>query len=214
MDLYIAFIDLTKAFDLVSRDGLFKVLPKIGCPLKHQCMVESFHINTNGTVHSNGSSSELFEIRSGVKQGCVLAPTLFGVFFGLLLKHAFDTTSEGIYLRSIRRILGISWAGFGEENNRPPSRYNDVYAIEKCMRKATVTPGLRTNYDLPGTGKWANRRKNVGLVAEVVRLVAEVVGDRKGQISRNKVVVMSQGANQSQQGRWSCSTLETCCSKS
>ena len=29
MPLNIAFIDLTKAFDLVSRDGLFKVLPKI-----------------------------------------------------------------------------------------------------------------------------------------------------------------------------------------
>ena len=47
----------------------------------------------------NGSSSEPFEIRGGVKQGCVLAPTLFGIFFGLLLKHAFDTT-EGIYLRT------------------------------------------------------------------------------------------------------------------
>ena len=32
MPLYIAFIDLTKAFDLVSRDGLFKALCKIGCP--------------------------------------------------------------------------------------------------------------------------------------------------------------------------------------
>ena len=39
---YIAFIDLTKAFDLVSRDGLFKVLPKIGCPPKLQSMIESF----------------------------------------------------------------------------------------------------------------------------------------------------------------------------
>ena len=45
-------------------------------------------------------------------------------------------------------------------------------------------------YDLPATEKWANRRKNVRLVAEVVLLVAEVVGDRKRQISRNKVVVM------------------------
>ena len=49
--------------------------------------------------------------------------------------------------------------------------------------KAPVTPGLRPGYDLPATEKWANRRKNV-------RLVAEVVGDRKGQTSRNKVVVM------------------------
>ena len=29
--LYVAFIDLTKAFDLVRRDGLFKILAKIGC---------------------------------------------------------------------------------------------------------------------------------------------------------------------------------------
>ena len=28
---YVAFIDLIKAFDLVSRDGLFKILAKIGC---------------------------------------------------------------------------------------------------------------------------------------------------------------------------------------
>ena len=30
--LYITFVDLTKAFDLVSRDGLFNILLKIGCP--------------------------------------------------------------------------------------------------------------------------------------------------------------------------------------
>ena len=100
MPLCVAFIDLTKAFDLVSRDGLFKVLPKIGCPPKLQSMVESFDTDTKGTVQLNGSSSEPFKIRSGVKQRCVLDPTLFGIFFGLLLKHAFDTTTEGIYLRT------------------------------------------------------------------------------------------------------------------
>ena len=34
MPLYVAFIDFTKAFDLVSRDGLFQILSKIGCPPK------------------------------------------------------------------------------------------------------------------------------------------------------------------------------------
>ena len=53
--------------------------------------------------------------------------------------------------------------------------------------KAPVTQGLRPGYELPATEKWVNRRKNIRLVTEVVRLVAEVVGDRKGQISRNKV---------------------------
>ena len=31
--LYIAFIDLAKAFDLVSRSGHFTLLHRIGCPL-------------------------------------------------------------------------------------------------------------------------------------------------------------------------------------
>uniref|UniRef100_K7EX07 Reverse transcriptase domain-containing protein n=1 Tax=Pelodiscus sinensis TaxID=13735 RepID=K7EX07_PELSI len=99
MPLYVSFIDLTKAFDLVSRDGLFKILHKIGCPPKLQSLIESFHTDMKGTVQFNGSCSEPFSISSGVKQGCVLAPTLFGIFFALLLKHAFDSATEGIYLR-------------------------------------------------------------------------------------------------------------------
>ena len=63
-------------------------------------------------------------------------------------------------------------------------------AARLCSAKVPVTPGLRPGYELPATEKWANRRNNVRLVAEVVRLVAAVVSDRKGQISRSKVVVM------------------------
>ena len=96
MPLYIAFIDLTKAFDLVSRDGLFQILPKIGCPPKLQSMIDSFPTNMKGTVQFNGSSSRNFDIRSCIKQGCVLAPTLFGIFFALLLRLAFGKASEGI----------------------------------------------------------------------------------------------------------------------
>jgi len=33
-DLYMVFIDLTKAFDSVDRKGLWQVLRKIGCPEK------------------------------------------------------------------------------------------------------------------------------------------------------------------------------------
>ena len=91
MHLYIAFIDLTKAFDLVSNDGLFQILPKIGCPPKLQSMIESCHTNMKlqsmieschtNPVQFNGSSSRSFDVRSGVKQGCVLAATLFRIFF-------------------------------------------------------------------------------------------------------------------------------------
>ena len=52
MPLYFAFIDLTKAFDLVSRDDLFKILIllKIGCPPKLQSMIEAFYTDMKETV--------------------------------------------------------------------------------------------------------------------------------------------------------------------
>ena len=48
--LHLALIDLTKAFDLVSRDGLFKMLPLIGCPPKLLSIVRSFHDGMMSTV--------------------------------------------------------------------------------------------------------------------------------------------------------------------
>ncbi len=100
MPLYIAFIDLTKAFDLVSRSGLFRILQKIGCPPQLLAVVTSFHVNMRSTVCFNGATSESFLVSSGVKQGCVLAPTLFGIFFSMLLQYAFKDCHEGVYIHT------------------------------------------------------------------------------------------------------------------
>ena len=43
VDLYISFVDLTKAFDKVSRDGLWKIMSKFGCPPRFIAMVQHFH---------------------------------------------------------------------------------------------------------------------------------------------------------------------------
>ena len=49
----------------------------------------------------DGSTSDPFDIRSEVKQGCVAAPTLFRVFFAVLPKQDFEVATEGIYLQTI-----------------------------------------------------------------------------------------------------------------
>ena len=90
MLLYIAF---KKAFDIVSRDGLFQILSKTGCPLKLQSKDRIL-------PHKHESDSVPFDISTSVKQCCVLAPTLFGIFVTLRLRHAFGTASERICLRT------------------------------------------------------------------------------------------------------------------
>ena len=98
--LFVAFVDLTKAFDTVSRSGLFQILHKVGCPPRLLDLIRSFHDNMTSTVSFDGSTSDSFDIRRGVKQGCVLAPTLFGIFFSVLLTSAFTANEEGVYLHT------------------------------------------------------------------------------------------------------------------
>ncbi|KAI8508069.1 hypothetical protein Bbelb_143090 [Branchiostoma belcheri] len=51
-------------------------------------------------IQFDGSTSAHFDIKKGVKQGCVLAPTLFSIYFAALLRFAFDGSHDGIYIRS------------------------------------------------------------------------------------------------------------------
>ncbi len=98
--LFNAFIDLTKAFDLFSCSGLFTLLHMIGCPPKLLKMIVSFHDGMSGTVQYDGSFLEPFPIKSCVKQGCVLAATLFSIFFSLVLCYAFHESEDGISLHA------------------------------------------------------------------------------------------------------------------
>lgn len=78
MPLCIAFINLTKAFN-VSRNGLFRALEKIGCPPKLHSLTESFHSNMKGIVQYNGNLSETFDIHipGSTKVVCLPQPLGF-----------------------------------------------------------------------------------------------------------------------------------------
>lgn len=98
--LYMAFIDLNKAFDTVSRQGLYEVLHRIGCPSKLLSLVRSFHDCMSGSVIFDGEKSTPFGVNRGVRQGCVLAPTLFGIFLSALLLTAFENCNVGVHLHT------------------------------------------------------------------------------------------------------------------
>ena len=99
LDLYSVFIDLTKAFDTVSREALWDVLARYGCPPKFIQIIRLFHADMTGQVLSNGEQSDPFSISNGVKQGCVLAPVLFNLFFACVLRQAVGNTDKGVYVR-------------------------------------------------------------------------------------------------------------------
>ena len=78
------FVDLTKAFDKFSRDGLWQIRRKIGCPDLFVNIIRSFHEGMVARVQDQGQTSAPFSVTNGTKQGCVMAPLLFTVFSAML----------------------------------------------------------------------------------------------------------------------------------
>lgn len=100
MPLYMVFVDFTKAFDTVNRTALWKLLQRYGCPEKFTTLIKALHENMQARVSLNGELSDPFTVSNGVKQGCVLAPTLFSLFLTATLTHAFNDCNKGVLIQS------------------------------------------------------------------------------------------------------------------
>jgi hypothetical protein len=98
-ELYCTFVDLTKAFDTVSRAGLWQIMKKFGCPDHFTHMIRQFHEGMMAQVCDQNETSNQFHVSNGVKQGCVLAPTLFSLMFSAMLHDAFCVEKPGLDVR-------------------------------------------------------------------------------------------------------------------
>ena len=82
--MYITFVDFTKAFDSVNREMLFRILNKLGCPAKFTRIIKELYSNVHARLIVDGALTLLFEYNGGLKQGCMLAPTLYGIYVSVL----------------------------------------------------------------------------------------------------------------------------------
>ncbi|CAH8633484.1 unnamed protein product [Schistosoma curassoni] len=96
--LYINFIDYEKAFDSVDRRTLWKLLRHYGIPEKIVNIIRNSYDGLQCKVVHGGQLTDAFQVRTGVRQGCLLSPFLFLLVVDWIMK---TSTSEGKH--------GIQW---------------------------------------------------------------------------------------------------------
>jgi len=80
-DVSACFIDFEKAFDEeCNTTSCFKYL----------------YLHQRATVRIDNETSQEFTVNRGVRQGCVLSPTLFNTYSEILFRQALNETEEGI----------------------------------------------------------------------------------------------------------------------
>nr|KAG5700724.1 hypothetical protein BaRGS_029089 [Batillaria attramentaria] len=96
--LYINFIDYEKAFDSVDREALWKLLRHYGVPGKIISLIQCTYQDMSCRIAHAGQLSESFEVKTEVRQGCLLSPFLFLLVIDWIMK----TTTAG-------RKNGLQW---------------------------------------------------------------------------------------------------------
>ena len=79
-DMVSIFLDLRKAYDSVWREGLWHRMEQCGIGNKFLRVCQELYSNVKARVRVWEVLSDSFEIRCGLRQGCVLSPCLFSLF--------------------------------------------------------------------------------------------------------------------------------------
>ena len=79
-NIYFCFIDYAKAFDCVDHNKLWKILKEMGIPDQLTCLLRNLYAGQEATVRTGHRTTNWFQIRKGVRQGCILSPCLFNLY--------------------------------------------------------------------------------------------------------------------------------------
>ena len=96
-NIYFCFTDYAKAFNCVDHNKLWKILKKMGIPDHLICLLRNLYAGQEATVRTGHGTTDWFQIRNGVHQGCILSLCLFNFYVQFIMRNAgLDEAPAGI----------------------------------------------------------------------------------------------------------------------
>ena len=89
-DLYHVFIDFKKAFDRVWHAALWATMRTYNIGINTVRSLQHLYDKATSAVLINGNRGEWFRTTVGVRQGCLLSPTLFNIFLERIMTDALE----------------------------------------------------------------------------------------------------------------------------
>ena len=109
-----------------------------------------------GRVCADGKESDGFEVPAGVKQGCVIAPSLFGLFFAAMLKEATEDMPQGVII-IFRNGSIFNLSRLKASRKVTEALIRELLFADDCMMSCHTQPDLQHM-----TNKFSNAEQNWG----------------------------------------------------
>ena len=96
------------AFDCVDHNKPWKILKEMGIPDHLICLLRNLYAGQEATVRTGHGTTDWFQIRKGVHQGCIWSPCLFNLYAESIMRNAGLEEAQA----------GIKTAGRNDNNLR------------------------------------------------------------------------------------------------
>ena len=153
--LYVIFVDFEKAFDSLHRDSLWKIMRNYGIPQKLVNLIKAMYDNFQCKVLHNNNLSEPFRIETGVKQGCILSPTIFSIAIDWIMRQVTNSNKRGIQWTLTSILEDLDYA---DDLGLLSSRHADAQGKTEELASTAFKIGLKVN-----TKKTQVLRMNAGV---------------------------------------------------
>ena len=96
-NIHFCFIHYAKAFDCVDHNKPGKILKEMGIPDHLTYLLRNLYAGQEATTRTGQGTTDWFQIRKGVCQGCILSPCLFSLYAEYIMGNArLDEAQAGI----------------------------------------------------------------------------------------------------------------------
>ena len=137
-NIYFCFLDYAKAFDCVDHMKLWKILQLMGIPDHLTCLLKNLNAGQEGTVRTGHGTTDWFQIRKGVHQGCMLSPCLFNLYAEYIMRNAgLEEAQAGIKIarRNINNLRHVDDTTHDRKQKGTKEPFDEVQRGKRKMKK-------------------------------------------------------------------------------
>ena len=110
-NIYFCFNDYAKAFDCVDHNKLWEILQEMGIPDHLSCLLRNLYSGQEATVRTGHGTTDWFQIRKRVRQGCIFSPCLFNLYAECIMQNAGLDEAQGGIKIARRNVNNLRYAG-------------------------------------------------------------------------------------------------------
>ena len=140
-DIFMYFIDYSKAFHCVDHAMLWRNLQELGIPRHLIKLINNLYTNQEATMRTEFGNTSWFKIRKRVLQSCIVSPYLFDLYSESIMRKVGIEAIQGITIGG-RMINNLRYA---DDATLISGNFDNLKILVNTIKETSEKVDLRLN---------------------------------------------------------------------